>query len=295
MLMQAAAQRELEPMGLVGTPAHSGQALSPVKRRQQRPLPRSSAPVCSAGPASAPEGSAAGKLTAAPAGLRSPMRQSECGQPHASTLAEAGLSLLQERGAALQGAALLQQAYAPALLAARAAAKAALEPGNGRPPARILAGLTRRATAGAKPPHYLQSGPSAAIGSQGRRPTILTLAQLQKRYGGRKQPHSSAAPEAAAAEQQTGSPAALEDLAVECATPAPEQAANSGQGSAPVSGASTGAAEAGLLPSTGGGVAEPSWEWMVEGVLRQVVLHLNMPNSVVRFRQVHHYTLILCT
>ena len=291
MLMQAAAQRELEPMGLVGTPAYSGQPLSPVKRRQQRPLLRSSAPLCSAGPASAPEASSsAGRLMAVAAGPRGPMRQSEGAQPHASTLAEVGLGPLQEPGAALQGAVLLQQAHAPALLAARAAAKAALEPGNGRPPASVLAGLTRRATAGAKPPVYLHSGPSAAIASKGRRPTILTLAQLQKRYGGRKQPHRAAA-EAEAAAEQAGSPDALEDLAVECAAAAPEEAANSGPSSALVSAASTGAPEAGVAAAgphgNGGGVAEPNWEWMVEGVLRQVVLHLDAPNSVVRFRQVH--------
>ena len=303
MLTQAAVQRELEPMARVGAPAHSGQQpLSPVKRRQQRSLPRSSAPMCSAGAAaSAPDGSAAGKLTAAAAGPGSLVQRPDSGQPHASTLAEVDLGGLQDPGAVLQGAALLQQASAPALLAARAAAKAALEPGNGRPPASVLAGLTRRGTAGAKPPQYLHSGPSAAllVAGKGRRPTVLTLAQLQKRYGGRKQPHRAVAQPAAAAPEQAGSPAALDRLvdAEDYVPDAAEQAANGDQGGGPVSGASTGASQASVaaagvaaagLPGTGGGVAEPNWEWMVEGVLRQVVLHLDKPNSVVRFRQVNN-------
>ena len=285
-------------MGLVGTPAHNGQPLSPVKRRQQRSLPRSSATMCSAGPAVAPEVPAAGKLTVA-SGPRSPMRRRDSGHPHATTLPDVCLGRLQERGAALQGAAVLQQAYAPALLAARAAAKAAVDPGNGRPPARVLAGLTRRATAGDKPPHCLQCRPSAAslVARRGRRPMVLTLAQLQKRYGGRRQPHRAAAEPAA---KQTGSLAAVHHMVdgKDRATEAPEQTASADQG-ASVGGACAAAPQADVaaagVPGGVGGVAEPNWEWMVEGVLRQVVLHLDTPNSVVRFRQVQHPALILCT
>ena len=285
-------------MGLAGAPPHGGQSLSPARRRQQRSVPRASSHMRSAGPAPASERTAAVKLTTADAAELHPGRHGDGGQTQSNVHLAMGLSRDVEQNAALHGTTVLPQAYAPALLAARAAARAALDPGNGRPPARVLAAFTRSAAAGAKPPHYLQSRPSAAllVARKGRPPTVLTLAQLQKRYGGRKLPHRAAAEPPA---EQAESPAALEHVvgAVDCAAAAPaEQTATDDQSGASAGNSNTGDSEAGVaatgpaargLAGASSGVAEPNWEWMVEGVLRQVVLHLDMPNSVVRFRQVN--------
>ena len=284
MLTQAAAaQREVEQAVVLATPAHAGQPLSPAKRRQQRRLPRSPVPTRSAAPALTPDGAAAGSSTAVAAVQRACRRQRDRAQlPDGVLLTEPARDHWLESGVAWQLAPVLQEAYPPpALLAARAAAKAALDPGNGRPPARVLAGLTKDASAAAIP-HFLQGRPTTAsvVARKRRPPKVLTLAQLQKRYGSRRHRRRAAAE---LLMQQSGS-AAVPERSVEAAddiAAVPEQAVNEARG-----GITAGIAAAAALGADGSG-AEPSWEWMVEGVLRQVVLHLDAPNSVVHFRQVH--------
>ena len=183
-----------------------------------------------------------------------------------------------------------ERASASALKAARAAVKAALTPSNGRPPVSSLSAATL-AAAGLGLGRSNNRHGLAGVTARNRRgpPLVRTLAELERLYGGRKHRRRTARRPDVAGGQPHPQPQAAAEAA---------QAADADPADA-VSDPADAVSRCNVTPAYGGapfvvsGGPDLSWEWMVEGVLRQVVLYLDIPSSVVRFRQVRELSLRL--
>ena len=166
-------------------------------------------------------------------------------------------------------------ASASSLQAARAAVRAALTPSNGRPCISALSAATLAAAGLGLDRRHGRHASAGAGRSGGRPPVVRTLAELERLYGSRRRRRGN-----------VGRPNAV-------STPPclqPHDTTEAAQPLSPDPGDTVllcDRAPANVSTAiVGSGGPELSWEWMIEGVLRQVVVNLDTPSSVVRFRQV---------
>ena len=260
----------------LGNPSQGGTpALSPSKPCQQQRTPlRHPVPVRIAPPSSQFEAAAA--HASGPSAIpHQPLRR----QRGRAQLVARPLRRLQGNGAPSESESDPKDASASALAlqAARAAVEAALTPSNGRPSISALSAATLAAAGLGLDRRHGRHASAAGGRHSGRPPVVRTLAELERLYGGRRRRRGHVGrPDAAFGPPPLQPPEAVEaeqPISLETETGNTEIRCNS----TPVSGS---------IAIVGTKGPELSWEWMIEGVLRQVVLNLDTPSSVVRFRQV---------